>query len=393
MNIDYLSQLPVDVFIRNLTYLPFDDVINVCSSNRILHNYCINPDYNNKWRQLIDDTFKGIYNYQEKLKQIRNKLNINESVYNYLVYTHLVKVLDPITQLMIYYRQDDMKSFNNPNFTNVQKFLALFLLGQKDKINDYLPNDAYFPFISMLKGHKIDQNIVNEMLIEMANEGSVNGVLMMLSKGADIHTDNDLALRWGSKNGYLEIVRYLTEKGADIHVFDDLALRWGSREGHLDVVKYLTEKGADIHAEEDAALRWASDEGHLEVVKYLTEQGADVHADNDYSLRRASESGHLEVVKYLVEHEADIHAYDDWPLREASKNGCLEVVRYLVEHGADIHAENDQSLKGASANGHLEVVEYLTEHGADIHADNNFALRWARQEGHLDVVEYLESFG
>ncbi len=29
MNIDYLSQLPVDVFIQNITYLPFDSVINI----------------------------------------------------------------------------------------------------------------------------------------------------------------------------------------------------------------------------------------------------------------------------------------------------------------------------------------------------------------------------
>ncbi len=33
MNADYLSQLPVDIFIQNITYLPFNEVINVCTSN------------------------------------------------------------------------------------------------------------------------------------------------------------------------------------------------------------------------------------------------------------------------------------------------------------------------------------------------------------------------
>jgi len=39
--------------------------------------------------------------------------------------------------------------------------------------------------------------------------------------------------------------------------------------GHLDVVKYLVEKGADVHADDDGALRWAAESGHLDVVKYL----------------------------------------------------------------------------------------------------------------------------
>ena len=88
-----MNQLPVDVFIKEITYLPFSEVINVCQANTTLHKYCTNLDYNNNWKLLIDDTFSGIHNYQEKLKQIRLKLNLNEGIYNYLVYSHLVKLL------------------------------------------------------------------------------------------------------------------------------------------------------------------------------------------------------------------------------------------------------------------------------------------------------------
>ncbi len=128
MNIDYLSKLPVDVFIQNITYLPFDEVISVCQANKTLHNYCTNSKYNSHWKALIDNTFGNIYDYQNKLKQIRDKLNISDDVYNYLVYSHLVKLLDPITQLMIYYRQGDMNSFENSQYNDTQRFLALFLL-------------------------------------------------------------------------------------------------------------------------------------------------------------------------------------------------------------------------------------------------------------------------
>ena len=42
-----------------------------------------------------------------------------------------------------------------------------------------------------------------------------------------------------------------------------------SRTGNLDLIKDLISKGADIHAQDDEALRWASKHGHLEIVNYL----------------------------------------------------------------------------------------------------------------------------
>jgi hypothetical protein len=37
----------------------------------------------------------------------------------------------------------------------------------------------------------------------------------------------------------------------------------------LEVVKYLVSVGADIHADDDAAVRLTSENGHLEVVEYI----------------------------------------------------------------------------------------------------------------------------
>jgi len=66
---------------------------------------------------------------------------------------------------------------------------------------------------------------------------------------ADIHTANDCVIRRVSRNGYIEVVKWLIEKGADIHAANDYALRWASRNGHLEVVRFLLEKGADICAD------------------------------------------------------------------------------------------------------------------------------------------------
>ena len=50
---------------------------------------------------------------------------------------------------------------------------------------------------------------------------------------------------------------------------DNIAVRWASRYGHLEVVKFLVEQGADTSANDNEALKWASGKGHLEIVNFL----------------------------------------------------------------------------------------------------------------------------
>ncbi|AYV85138.1 MAG: repeat protein [Satyrvirus sp.] len=138
-----------------------------------------------------------------------------------------------------------------------------------------------------------------------------------------------------------------------------LGLAWASVNNHLEIVKYVIEKGADIHAENDQALRKASRNGHLEIVKLLIEKGANIHAVNDGALHGASFNGHLEIVKLLTENGADIHAENDRALQWASENGHLEIVKLLIDKGANIHAENDGALRWASLYGHSEIIKFL----------------------------------
>lgn len=79
----------------------------------------------------------------------------------------------------------------------------------------------------------------------------------------------------------------------------------GAEEGDLEKVKKALSKGADIHFNDDqqyswSALTYASCHGHLEVAKYLVEQGANIHAKDDFALTIASQYGNQEMVDYLV---------------------------------------------------------------------------------------------
>ena len=61
----------------------------------------------------------------------------------------------------------------------------------------------------------------------------------------------------------------------------------------------LIENDANIHADDNYALKYASDYGHIDIVNLLIERGANIHAENDYALRWASYNGHIEIVKLL----------------------------------------------------------------------------------------------
>jgi len=49
----------------------------------------------------------------------------------------------------------------------------------------------------------------------------------------------------------------------------DNQLKKAYKAGDLAKVKELVNNGADIHVENDYALRWASHKGHIDIVTYL----------------------------------------------------------------------------------------------------------------------------
>jgi hypothetical protein len=127
-----------------------------------------------------------------------------------------------------------------------------------------------------------------------------------IPEGEEIYENPGNPKKWkahrvvlGERKPLVDFLPKLLEEGANVHAEDDLALRWASYYGYLEVVKTLLKAGADVHADNDYALKWASYYDHLEVVKTLLKAGANVHADNDSALRWASERGHLEVAKVL----------------------------------------------------------------------------------------------
>ena len=97
---------------------------------------------------------------------------------------------------------------------------------------------------------------------------------------------------------------FMNEKSINIRDFDNI-LKYIAGKGNVELLEYLVSKGADIHSENDFAFRWACYNGHLHMVKYIEKFGPDMNAGNNSAIHFSSRNGHFEVVKYLVEKGAD----------------------------------------------------------------------------------------
>ena len=247
------------------------------------------------------NSFSGIKDIDREIllamddKSLLKTCSLNKYLFNIVCDDNFFykRLLLKYPDTLVYYKK-------NENFLHTYKSYYLKIIYYISKMQE----DYNYSYISgnpkvQYKIFQYAKNNINRLLFQSSIKGELNLVKEAIHRGANIHANNEEALRWASRNGHLETVKYLVENGADIHANDESTLHYASYYGYLEVVKYLVENGADIHINNEEALRYASENGKLDVVKYLVNLGADIHVNNDEALIWASESKHLEMVKYL----------------------------------------------------------------------------------------------
>lgn len=95
---------------------------------------------------------------------------------------------------------------------------------------------------------------------------------------ADDNPELGYQLVTGAATGMIGIVTQALEAGADVHYEDDLALRTASLMGNAPVVKLLVEKGANVNAASAEALLYAAKSQDNDLVAYLLSKGASIDA-------------------------------------------------------------------------------------------------------------------
>jgi hypothetical protein len=102
----------------------------------------------------------------------------------------------------------------------------------------------------------------DERLLRAAERGCEHKVVALLNAGANIHTQDDNALRLAALYGRVNTVKALIDADADVHARNDYALRFAAASGHAEIVQMLLEAGADVHANGDQALELSIRWGH-----------------------------------------------------------------------------------------------------------------------------------
>ena len=103
-------------------------------------------------------------------------------------------------------------------------------------------------------------------------------------------------------------------------------------------------QGADVHANNERALRFAANNGQTKTVQFFLQAGADVHADDDEALREAAENGHVETVQVLLQAGANVHAVNS-RLLDKTIWRSPKVTQMLLQAGANSEGLSFKDLK------------------------------------------------
>lgn len=255
-----IMSLPVDIFILQLTYLPFEEVKSICTSNKKLHDYCSNPKYNNIWKQVIDDTYKNVPFYKNKLESTWALLGLSPNTYNYSVYLKMLDVLDLITRKMIYWKQGDMKGFElideeeylvesmMMDDTKSRQFLAFFLLGRGDKMKEYIDQEKveleYKDYYNLFKTGEGDEYTLNNLFVLFGEAQNLRGVKYTLGKGADPNSDSGRIVKIAIRDYNLPLLSTLLKYDVE-QKYLDAGLNLAILNVNREAVKLLYRNGAE----------------------------------------------------------------------------------------------------------------------------------------------------
>ncbi len=166
---------------------------------------------------------------------------------------------------------------------------------------------------------------VNQELVNHATNGDKSGVLFCIDRGADLHFNNEEALRWAATKGQFEIVEFLVNQGANIEavppIFQYTALHCAIIQSHYRIALYLLNLGASI----TESLNWCTIDGRLDRVKFLIENKLDnIVVNFEKPFKEAIRQGHQDIVKYFTSLDIDVPKIPEFEFMSDKANKTLK---------------------------------------------------------------------
>jgi hypothetical protein len=121
------------------------------------------------------------------------------------------------------------------------------------------------------------------MLVACCAWNKINWAKYLLDIRTDVNVDNSAPLRYAAFSGFIKLMKLLIDYGADINVRSPL--NWAIDGKRYEAAKLLLNKGADVHHQDDKALRHAVGHNYVELTRLLLSYGADIHGWHDWILK------------------------------------------------------------------------------------------------------------
>lgn len=226
-----------------------------------------------------------------------------------------------------------------------------------------LPNE-----IVLMIGNNLDSQRDLYSLVQVNRQ--FYGLLNHLLYRYNMEHYDGCGIIWAAQRGYLGVLKGFVAAGFDV--------QYKSPEEYLRRGIYVMGRRPDAFDLNDPILH-ASKNGHLDVVKYLLTEGSDPcfeNTDRETAILLASMNGHLPVVKVLHEAGGSFpilngpgyqRTLEESPLWWAiTYSNRQEVHEYFLSHLQNISYHASLCFPVVALRGHTDLVSLLLSYGADI---------------------------
>ena len=240
---------------------------------------------------------------------------------------------------------------------------------------------------------------ITHQTLEVAIYGG-NTIIIDLIRKKNFSFDNCLHVAILSNN--FAMCKYVLEE----FKCENITLKKCLEDMNTLAFSYFLEKGQSLQDNPLQLLQEATKNGALEIIKYIVSKGVDpkmLDENNSSPLNIAAENGFLSVVQYYVSCDISYETRTSSGMTAisfAAKAGQVSVIDYLIEKGAVLNHQDENKntpLILAVINNRLEAVKLLVEKGGvSFHSKNGHdwdAVMFAAKYSRFEILEYFLSKG
>ncbi|AUV58662.1 ankyrin repeat protein [Bandra megavirus] len=194
-------------------------------------------------------------------------------------------------------------------------------------VNGQLENFSFL--INIGADLTIDNNIIGKLA---AQESSVEFLDLILKYANVSNIDELLVYTAISRIDVLSKIKLLEDYGINIHIYDDYAFVAAVQKTDTKTVEYLLSKGCDVGTQQNIALKYSVWYNFLPITKLLLQAGATTRNLQVEDLIDVIGNKHYEMIELLIQYGLDLNIFDNY-FEKTRNSDAFRTIKTLVDYG------------------------------------------------------------